>query len=240
MTVSQKEKDAMSNWMSALNDDNDEMEPASDFSIDNSLATNDPGYVDPAFVPQDPSTAPINVEVDEEANKQAMKNIMESFGSLLDDTETREIIADSLQNVTEDVAYDAQFDKNLKRGLQTQPTQNGFIYGEYELMERKKSEKKSYYSIRHTGTGETLAKDLILKESALALVEMLNEGLPINNPKCLSALNYDSKYSSALIDMTQSKKKAQSGNPIAEDRYEHAKEKAIMAKKQAKVLFESL
>lgn len=223
MTVSNEDKSDMMSFMSVMNDDNNEMLPA--IPASNELMEG----VDPKLG-----------QIDEAASNKAMLNVMNIFNDAVgDDDNFKDNVVESFRNATNMVKEDANSDRYLEKAIKTTKTSTGFIYGEYELLERKQQNKRSYFSIRHNGTGETLVKDLYLKESALSIVSMLNEGMPINNQRCLQALNMDAKYASALVDMTQAKKGMKRGSTLSEDRYDSAKQKAIQAKTTVKRLMES-
>lgn len=171
----------------------------------------------------------------ERENIQAMASLLENVGDLLKEEE----FVDHIQQAARSAAEDVRADPTLRDSLKTTRTTTGFIYGEWELVERKDMhrEGKSYFTIRHTATTEVLAKDLLLREAALSLVKLLNDGRPINSSSCFQALQADMKYKSALFDMANAKR---SKNLVNEERYDTAKNKAITAKKEAKTILEGL
>lgn len=167
-------------------------------------------------------------------NKQAMAGLLEGLNGLLDESSSE--IEQSFSRAAKTAATEAQTDPAVREAIETQKTATGFIYGEWELLERA-DKKKTYYTIRHTGTQEILAKDLLLREAALSLVKLLNTGLPINSPKCFEALNNDMRYRSALFDMAAAKRKKGS---VAESKYEAARDRALNARQGSKTLLENL
>jgi|GEM_PF-5310229 len=186
------------------------------------------------------SITPMDIQGDiERANKDATRNLLESLGDLLDEPESEQHtnVQQSFQNAAVSAYEDIKDDVGLREATQTTRTPTGFIYGEWELIERKKNEKKTFYTIRHTGTSEILAKDLRLREAALSLVKMLNEGRPINSPSCFEALQLDMKYQSCIFEMANLNTKK---GAIYEDKYDSARDKAVSAKKRAQRILNDL
>jgi len=164
-------------------------------------------------------------------------DILSSLGGLLEEEpEVEGKIQETFHRAATSAADEIRSNPKLRESLETRTTPTGFIYGEWELIERQ-DKKKTYFTIRHTGTAEILAKDLMLRESALVIVKLLNEGLPINSSQTFDALNVDMKYKSAIFDMTNLNRKK---GPISEDKYEQARDKACFQKKRARLILEGL
>jgi len=215
---SQKEIADMANFMNVLNEKSDEEYRRPDPAM-NSNASN--------------TLDPLSLQVEiKEQNTQAMAALLENVGDLLAEDD----FVEHIQQAASRAADDVRADPTLRDSLKTQRTSTGFIYGEWELIERQ-DDQKTYFMIRHTGTAEILAKDLLLRESALSIVKLLNEGSPINSMSCFRALQADMKYKSALFDMINAKNKK---GVVFEDRYTMARSKAVAAKKTAKTILEDL
>jgi hypothetical protein len=178
-------------------------------------------------------TAEMILEQARQKDQKDIANILTDLGSILQDDDD---VVETFENAASTAAAEIKKTPKLREAIHTTKTDTGFIYGEWELIERK-DVKKTYYTIRHTGTSEILAKDLMLRESALAIVKLLNEGMPINSERSFRALNADMKYKSAIFDMANAKRQK---SAISEDKYESARSKAVTAKKQATVILEAL
>lgn len=184
-----------------------------------------------------PISAASLLENDRKQGKKDILGVLTEIGSLLEEDPGMENkIVNSFTTAVTTASEELDNTPGLREATATRKTPTGFIYGEWELIERA-DVKKTYYTIRHTGTSEILAKDLLLRESALAIVKMLNEGRPINSTEAFRALNADMAYRSALFDMAALRRKK---GPIIEDRYEKAKSSAIRAKETANLILENL
>jgi hypothetical protein len=92
-----------------------------------------------------------------------------------------------------------------------------------------------YYDVISTVTGDPIARDLTLYESALSLTKLLNFHVGINSPRIKEILELEEKYShhrsEAAVFKARSKQRTEAGEleraAVAEDRFMESRDMAI-------------
>lgn len=116
-------------------------------------------------------------------NTKAMKIILESFNEFVDE---------EVQN-----CVDHNFSSYQREEIQnTQLLENGFKYKNWECL---KDSKKNEYVVR-TSHNKQIIYRFMLKESALIILKMLNNNIPLSNSNAMMILENEQKYIRALND----------------------------------------
>lgn len=167
-----------------------------------------------------------------------MKNILTRFYSTVNDT-------------TKILVEESEYSSELKRALKTEKTKSGIKVGNWELkvtLTENFGKKIKNYTIKHSTTGDIIAKDLVLYESANLLLKYLNNGLYINHPDIRKVLFLEGQFVKYYNDATQYhhrikkliKENDKKSAAIFESRYDHAIEEAKKAKKQLEIINSSI
>lgn len=154
-------------------------------------------------------------------------------------------ILEKMYSAAGNIISDAPNNKPLRRALNVEKTYRGAKIGNWEIVVNEDGKRK-YYSVIHEATSNIIASELSLYETALGIVNELNEGGRINSSHIVSLLYAEQEYSGAINNMINHRHTIKN-NPtnsskrkIAEDRYHAAKEKATLAKKRAIEISESI
>ena len=154
-------------------------------------------------------------------------------------------ILEKMYKATGDLVSEAPYDKPLRRALTVEKTYHGAKIGNWDIVVTEEGKRK-FYSVIHEATSNIIASELSLYETALGIVNELNEGGRINSSHIVSLLYAEQEYSGAINNMINHRHTIKN-NPtnsskrkIAEDRYQAAKEKATLAKKRAIEISESI
>jgi len=179
------------------------------------------------------------------AVKADFVNILSVFNDL---TDNKIHLNEFTENTARKLDESMELFPEVREAVRTQRQGDKLVIGEWEVISESKNGKSERFRIIHNKTDETIAKDLFLKESAQAIVKMLNRGITINDPKFFQLLEADRKYSSSLIDMSTFKKaKSRYLNEskdrqadTAEARYQFARDKAVESKLLIQKILKSL
>lgn len=120
----------------------------------------------------------------------AMALVLRRLGSVVDQTHNT--------MVTESV-----MDSQLREDLVTEQTSDGVKIGNYQIrqgLDESRMAGKQFYSVVNSTTGETLAHELSLYETAHGLVKLLNRGKFFNSPDITELLQLENQYTSHRID----------------------------------------
>jgi hypothetical protein len=213
MTVSQQERDAMAKLLSIMNGEK---------PISESKTTVAHEHYDNGSILSGPGVTSTDIT--------AMKNILSKLHNL--PTSIRPVV------INEAV------DPELEEAIQTDRTANSVNVGRYQIMIKENPKRlagKQYYSIYHSVTNDVIADDLSLYETALAAVRLLNNGKFANCKEIRKLFEQDDIYTSHRVDALMYKRKLNKNTDpfkqdIYESRYQASIDKAMIAKKQIKVL----
>lgn len=132
------------------------------------------------------------------------------------------------------IKEEARENRQLRDALITEKTKDGVKMGAWEI---KVFEEKGikYYDVVSTTTGDPIARDLTLYETALSLTKLLNFHVGINSPKIREILDLEEKYShyrqEAAMFKARSKQRYDAGDlergAVAEDRFNEARDTAL-------------
>jgi hypothetical protein len=129
--------------------------------------------------------------------------------------------------------------KPLRDALMTSKTKDGVKMGSWEIKVHEDGGLKTY-DVSNTYTGEPIAQDLTLYESALCLCKLLNFHVGINSAQVREILNLEEQYArhrqEAAMFKLRIKQRNESGDTvraaIAEDRYQEARTHALDLREQ--------
>lgn len=141
-------------------------------------------------------------------------------------------------------ALNESVDAELVEALQTERTASGVNVGKYQIMIKENPKRlagKQYYSIYHSITNDVIADDLSLYETALAAVRLLNNGKFANSKEIRKLFEQDDLYTAHRVDALMYKRRLMNTandvkHDIYESRYQASIDKAMLAKKQIKIL----
>ena len=123
----------------------------------------------------------------------------------------------------------------LKEALNTHLTETGVQVGSWEIKVHEDAPNQKTYDVTNVHTGEPIAHDLSLYESALGLTKLLNRNVGINSSRVREILELEEEFTRHRTDAAVFKRKIsrmlKEGDDfranIAEDRYEECKRQAI-------------
>lgn len=147
--------------------------------------------------------------------------------------------ADAVDRLLED----AETDRTLGEALVTDRTAQGARIGNWEIRVHEATNQKRY-DVVNAVTTEPIAKDLFLYEAAYGLAKHLNQGVTINDRRVRNLLQIEEEFVRNRTDALSMKRRRDRlsrdgdsvGAAIAEDRYDAAKRRAILARQRLQEL----
>jgi hypothetical protein len=132
----------------------------------------------------------------------------------------------------------------LSEALQIQKLQNGIKVGRYQILVKEDSQRlagKQFYSIYNSLTNDTIADDISLYETALAVVRLLNNGKFANSVEVRQLFEQDNAYTSHKVDAINFKRRLKTvrdatKQDIYESRLQASMDRCMAAKKHIKNL----
>lgn len=161
------------------------------------------------------------------------------------DIDAMSMVLNKLNAVTTEAIQESYRDPVVTEAIETKRIPNGVKVGSYQIMikeDHKRLAGKQYYSIYHSKTGDVIADDITLYETALAVVKKLNNGKFVNDPSIRALFEADDMFTSHKSDAVRFKarirqaEKAGDYNKLSiyESRYQASLDNAMNAKKQIK------
>ena len=210
MTVSSEDRDAMARIMNMMEGKSSSIMPPSNAA--NGIAPVElagPGQV---------TTADIH----------AMADVLKKLNSLTD-------------SVVGEMVTEAQGSTAVRTAISTSKNSQGVKVGLYQIMikeDEKRLAGKQYYSIYNTKTGDIIADDLSLYETALNVVKLLNGGKYANSAEVRSLFESDDAYTAHRQDAIRYKramiiserKSDYHKRDLYETRYQASLDRAMIAK----------
>lgn len=137
-------------------------------------------------------------------------------------------------------------DPRAAEAISIERTKDGVKVGRYQILEKEDPKRlagKRYYSIYNSLTNDTIADDISLYETALAVVRLLNSGKFANSPDVRRIFENDDTYTSHKVDALLYKRKMkaatdESKRNIYESRYQASLDRCVLAKKTIKTVIE--
>ena len=150
-------------------------------------------------------------------------------------------------HVIDGMITEGNSNRELSEALSTERVANGVKVGRYQITikeDEKRLAGKQFYSIYNRLTTETLADDISLYETALAVIRHLNRGKIISSTEVRKLLEHDDSYTSHRIDALNYKRRiATTADPskkdIFESRYQASLDRCMAAKKTIKMLVDA-
>lgn len=166
-----------------------------------------------------------------DADKNAMAAVLARLNSVSTD-------------VVKEMVNESSSQPLISEALHTEKTDNGVKVGRYQIMikeDPKRLAGKQFYSIYNNITNDTIADDISLYETALAVVRLLNSGKFANNAEVRKLFEQDDAYTSHRVDALIFKRKFTvttdaSKKDIFESRYQASLDRAMTAKKAIKAI----
>lgn len=217
MTVSSEDRDAMARILSLM-----EGKTPPPLKSQNASAVNDapiqlagPGQV---------TTADVN----------AMADVLKRLNSLTN-------------TVVDEMIVESQHNREVRTAITTSKNEAGVKVGLYQIMikeDEKRLVGKQYYSIYNTKTGDVIADDLSLYETAFSVVKLLNNGKYANSSEVRQLFDNDDGYTSHKQDalrykkaMIISERKGDTGKrDLYESRCQASMDRAMQCKREIKRL----
>lgn len=203
-----------------------------------------PGPVDPREVEAMARLRRImSGEVEQEQSPALLSTKKVQLGESADATDDMKAILElfnkGAQESVERVREEAKDSKPLRDALMTQKTKDGVKMGSWEIKVHEDGGLKTY-DVSNVYTGEAIAQDLTLYESALCLCKLLNFHVGINSSQVKEILNLEEQYArqrqEAAIFKVRVKQRTEAGDhtraAIAEDRYNEARSQALDLREQ--------
>lgn len=212
MTVSPAEKDAMARILMMMEGKTPPQQNASSVGA-SQLELAGPGQVTSADI-------------------TAMADVLKKLNEVTDQT-------------VDDMIVESNHNREIKTALVTSKNDQGVKVGLYQIMikeDHKRLAGKQYYSIYNTRTGDVIADDLSLYETALNVVKLMNNGHYANSSHVRKLFEHDDSYTSHKIDalrykrgmMVCEKRGDARKSQVYETRLQVSMDKAMAAKKEIK------
>lgn len=166
------------------------------------------------------------------ADVNAMADVLQKLNSVSD-------------RVVTEMVTESNYNTEVRTAITTSRNEHGVKVGLYQIMikeDEKRLASKQYYSIYHTKTGDVIADDLSLYETALNVVKLLNSGKFVNSSEVRKLFESDDSYTAHRQDALRFKKamiiaerKSDfSKRDLYESRYQASLDRAMAAKKEIK------
>lgn len=147
-------------------------------------------------------------------------------------------------DVVKEMVNESSSQPYISEALYTEKVNNGVKVGRYQIMIKEDTKRlagKQFYSIYNNLTNDTIADDISLYETALAVVRLLNSGKFANNPEVRKLFEQDDAYTSHRVDALIFKRKYttttdDAKKDIFESRYQASLDRAMSAKKAIKAI----
>ena len=141
--------------------------------------------------------------------------------------------------ITESVQHN-----DVAEALTTERVNNGVKVGRYQILIKEDANRiagKQFYSINNSLTNDTIADDISLYETALAVIRLLNSGKFANDIAIRKLFEADNTYTSHKVDAITYKRrmltvKDTSKRDIYESRLQASMDRCMNAKKSIKLL----
>ena len=165
------------------------------------------------------------------ADIHAMSDVLSKLNSI-----TNHVVDDM---ITESVAH-----PQMSEALHTQKLSNGIKVGRYQILVKEDAQRlagKQFYSIYNSLTNDTIADDISLYETALAVVRLLNKGKFANSAEVRQLFENDDAYTSHKVDAINFKRRLKTVKDAAkqdiyESRLQASMDRCMAAKKLIKTL----
>jgi hypothetical protein len=142
-------------------------------------------------------------------------------------------------------------DRELGEALITEQTPDGVRIGSYQIrqgLDEGRIAGKQFYNVVNSSTGETLANELSLYETAHGLVKLLNQGKFFNTPEVHQLLEWEQQYTSHRIDAVRFHRASRRANKLGDDhrsqlmetRKQASLDKSMTAKRQIREFYGSI
>ena len=147
-------------------------------------------------------------------------------------------------HVVDDMITESVVHNNVAEALVTERVTNGVKVGRYQILVKEdalRTAGKQFYSIYNSLTNDTIADDISLYETALAVVRYLNAGKFANDPAIRKLFEHDDSYTSHRVDAVQFKKRLlTTKDPVKKDLYESRLQASMDRCMDAKRLIKTL
>lgn len=145
--------------------------------------------------------------------------------------------------VVDRLLEEADSDRELGEALVTERTALGARIGTWEICLHEADDGRRY-DVVNTATGEPIAKDLFLYEAAYGLAKHLNQGVTVNDRRVRNLLQIEEDFVRHRADAITLKRRrdrlSRDGDSVAaavaEDRYDEAKRRAVLARQRLQEL----
>jgi hypothetical protein len=156
-------------------------------------------------------------------------------------------VMNRLNNVTSQVLTEGKFDPQLNEAINTKRVDNNIKVGNYQITIKEDEQRiagKQFYSIYHSQSGDVIADDITLYETALTIIKLLNNGKYVNSSIVRKLFDADDRYTAHRSDAIRFKSRAKTSeknkdfnkSQIYESRYQASVSNAMFAKKNIKEL----
>ena len=147
-------------------------------------------------------------------------------------------ILEAFRSATDDLIENNKDDDVFQDALNTQVSDTGVSIGGWEIAINEDVGQGKSYDVTHHG--ESIASDLRLYDSAMALVNSLKEGENFTSSRVKAILEFDRDYARAFADAALFSKRMKitegAQHDIAEARYGEARRQALVAHNAIKKL----
>lgn len=173
-------------------------------------------------------------EIVQEGKKQ-IENLLNAFETL-----SRDDMNAKFGEVARGIKEEADTFKDVDMAVNTELTEDGFRFKDFEI----KKTPRGYTVV----DGKTVvAEKLVVKEAALAIVQLLEQGMPVNSKDFKAVLMYEEICANCLFDIKNNKKLIESfrvKNPnkaaIHEDKLDAVMEKYKSARKSIRNIYKKI
>jgi len=168
----------------------------------------------------------------------AMTDLLSKLNSIADDV-TDNLVTESVRNT------------EIQTAITTSVNSAGVKVGQYQIDRCEDPNRvagKQYYNIYHIRSGDIIAEQVTLYETALAVVKLLNSGSFVNNPKISRLFEYDNSYANHKIDALSYKRKSRTAEKknlfekidLYEARFQASMQRAMECKQNIRSIAENI
>lgn len=149
-------------------------------------------------------------------------------------------------NIAPSLVDEAKSNSQLNEALNTEPTDDGFKIGDWEIKKIVKEgitrKDEVFYKVKQSSSGNNINATLKLHESAKSLVNMLNANFKFDHPKVKEVVELDEEYQ-RLRQKALEEKKRWAGvkntdlewkQDLYEAKFDSAKSRAMYIKERVK------
>ena len=146
-----------------------------------------------------------------------------------------------LNDVTSQVVTESRFNPQLDEAIHTKKTDSGVKIGNYKILIKEDQSRiagKQFYGIYNIVSGDIIADDITLYETAVSVVKYLNNGKYVNSSLVRNLFEVDDRYTAHKTDAIRFKSRARAAEKLGDfsksEMFESRFQSSVIAANSAK------